>query len=120
MAFRLLALNPLGWVSNQYGTTNVAKSASWVQISGASGADSSSSAAGLPSAATALEIFDSSGSTMELAVGAAGQQKSLGFLIPPGGDTIMVPCTLAKGALLWARAKDANATTGELIVNLYG
>lgn len=116
MAFRLLAASPVGWIRNNYATTNVPQSSTWTALINSA----TSAQAKVPSGATAIEVFDSSGSTMELAVGASGAQLSLNFLIPPGGDTILVPVPLTGGALLWARAKDSSASTGELVLNFYG
>lgn len=61
-------------------------------------------------------IFDSSGQTLEVGVGASGKEAIL-FLIPPGGGTF--PLSLSVGQRLSIRAVSANATSGESDINLF-
>jgi hypothetical protein len=66
-----------------------------------------------------IEIFDSSGQTMELSYGpAAGSEANLLYIVPGGNGRM--PLTLAKGARLAIQAVSGNATGGELIINLWG
>lgn len=80
-----------------YGGTPVTTGA-WVQI-----------IAALPSAASGVEIFDSSGEILELGVGAAAAEARV-WVIQPGGNG-RVPLTFASGARISLRAISANATT---------
>ena len=106
----LLARKPVGKLRHSYSSTNVTTGA-WVEISSS-----------VPAAATAMEIFDSSGSIMKLAFAASGQEDSneFNYYIIPGGSSILLPAEVAKGVRLAARAVDANATSGDLVINFFG
>lgn len=64
-----------------------------------------------------LEIFDSSGSTLYLAIGKAGSEQNLIQIVPGGSGRIA--CLLSKGARLSVKAIDTTASTGELVINIY-
>ena len=96
---------PVQMIRNDYSSTNVTTSA-WVQL------DSS-----LDQDVTELEIFDSSGSTLKLGIGAAGAEVDLIHIMPGGNGKI--ECLISKGVRLAVKAVSANATTGELTMNLY-
>lgn len=98
--------NPVQVIRNAYASTNVTTGA-WVQLDSALNQNSNH-----------LEIFDSSGSTLKLAIGAASAEVELPFYIVPGGNG-MIPVTLSAGQRLAIRAVDANATTGQLVINFY-
>lgn len=66
-------------------------------------------------AATYVDIFDSSGQAMILAVGAAASEVIL-YYVPPGGDQIHV--NIAQGSRVSYKALSANATSGYLLLNL--
>ncbi len=91
----------------EYGTTPVTTGA-WVQI-----------IAALPSAASGVEIFDSSGEIMELGVGAAASEARV-WVIQPGGNG-RVPLTFASGARISLRAitASANVTGTYNILNFF-
>lgn len=74
-------------------------------------------AASVTAAVGYVSIFDSGGRTMELGTGGAGSESRL-ILIPPGGEDYAL--TIASGTRLSIRALGANATVGELDVNLFG
>jgi len=98
--------NPVLKLRNVYSSTNVLTSA-WVQLD-----------ADIDSSIKELEIFDSSGETMKLGIGAAGSEVDL-VQIPPGGNEHRVPAYLSEGIRLAIRAVSANATVGEIVINGY-
>lgn len=69
-------------------------------------------------AATRIEIFDSSGETLLLAFGAAASEVDKIYILPGGNGSILL--TIPVGTRLSIKAVSANASTGELTVNLYG
>lgn len=94
-----------GTVRNDYTSTSVTTGA-WVELI-------SSTAA----AVTEIEIFDSSGQTLELGTGAAASEARL-ILVFPGGNG-RVPVSIASGTRLSIRAVSGTASVGELGLNLY-
>jgi hypothetical protein len=64
-----------------------------------------------------LQIFDSSGQTMKLATGAGGAEVDI-LYIPPGG--IDIDYEIPAGTRLALKAISANATSGEIDINLLG
>lgn len=66
-----------------------------------------------------LEIFNSCGSIMQLAIGPAGSESVLPFMILPGGNGI-IKCLLNAGMRLAVIAVDANSgAVGNLVINGY-
>lgn len=92
-------------VRNDYSSTNVTTGA-WVQL-----------VASLASAVNMIEIFDSSGQTLELGIGAPASETRL-ILVFPGGNG-QVPVSIGSGTRLSIRAVSATANAGELDINLY-
>ena len=92
---------------NVHSSTNVTTT-DWVQLDSA-----------LDAGASCLEIFDSSGSVLKLAIGASGAEVELPFYIMPGGNSQLIQVPLSAGQRLAVRAVDTNATTGQLLINLY-
>lgn len=68
--------------------------------------------------ARVLEIFNSTGSILSLAIGAAGAETDMLFYVVPGGNGI-IQCLINQGMRISVTAVDANATTGFIIVNAY-
>lgn len=67
-----------------------------------------------------ISVFDSSGQTLVLAVGlASGASTAIidQILIPPGGGDF--PLNISQASQVWIKAVSANATTGELDLNLF-
>lgn len=93
------------FIRNDYSSTNVTTGA-YVEL-----------IASTANAVKEIEIFDSSGETLKLALGAAASEVDK-LLIVPGGNE-RVPFQMAAGSRLSVRAVSANATTGELIINFY-
>jgi hypothetical protein len=92
-------------IRNAYAGTNVTTSA-YVELDAALNANVS-----------AIEIFDSSGETLLLALGAASGEVDTLFIMPGGNG--FLNCALPKGARLSVKAVSGNATTGELTINLW-
>ena len=90
-----------------YSSTNVTTGA-WTQLLASVGA----------TAIKEIEIFDSSGETLELGLGAAGSETSSSFIIPGGNGRI--PLQIPAGTRLSIKAVSATANVGEIVVNLYG
>ena len=107
----LLARKPVAKLRHDYVATNVTTSA-WVELIDA-----------LEEAASAVEIFDGSGSIIKLSLGDAGEEDDNElpyYIMPGGGGGVMIPMELAKGKRLSAKAVDATAATGSLIINFFG
>lgn len=94
-------------VRNDYSVTPVTTGA-WVELIAATAGASKS-----------ILLFDSSGSTLELGVGAAASESRV-LIIPPGGFGGPIPLLIPAGARLSLRAISANATTGELDLTMLG
>jgi hypothetical protein len=73
--------------------------------------------ASLTSACTEIEIFDSSGQTMKLAVGAAASEVDQVFIFPGGNGRI--PLAIAAGTRISIRAVSGTANLGEIDINFY-
>jgi hypothetical protein len=112
MAFRILAHRPYGTIPNNL-TTNPINVGTWTVLSAA-----------LPWPACAIEIFNPSGSTIQISTGVAGQESNPNNLIPytilPGGSSILLPIELKKGIRLSASAIDMAATAGYFTMNFFG
>lgn len=92
-------------IYNDYTVTNVTTGA-WVEILAATADD-----------VTEIEIFDSSGSLLELGVGAVGSEARKVLVIPGGNGRI--PIDIASGTRLSLRAVDVGATVGFFAANVY-
>lgn len=88
-----------------YSTTNVT-TAAWVQL-----------IASLNYDVTRVEIFDSSGQTLMLGLGASGSESNY-FDITPGGNG-MVDAKISKGSRISLRALSSTASSGEITINFY-
>ncbi len=91
---------------NDYGSTPVT-TAAYVQIN-----------ASTASAVTRMQIFDSSGQTLEIALGAVAAEVTKLYIIPGGNGDINVQ--IPAGTRVSVKAVSANATTGELTINFIG
>lgn len=69
-------------------------------------------------AVTELEIFDSSGQTLVLAVGDSGSEADLLYIIPGGNGRI--PVSIPAASRIAIKAVSADADSGEISVNFYG
>lgn len=73
--------------------------------------------AATPSDAKIMEIFDSSGQTLVIAFGAAAAEVDQ-FLVYPGGNGAL-KIDVPSGTRISIKAVSANATIGEICLNLY-
>lgn len=74
--------------------------------------------ASMPAAVKEVEIFDSSGETLVLAIGGAGSEVNKVYIFPGGNGRI--PLQIAATTRLSVKAVSNNATSGELTINFYG
>jgi len=74
--------------------------------------------ASMPAAIKEIEIFDSSGETLVLAIGGAGSEVNKVYVFPGGNGRI--PLQIAASARLSVKAISNNASSGELTINFYG
>lgn len=88
-------------VRNVYSSTNVTTGA-WVEL-----------IASTANATSCITVFDSSGQTMEIGVGAAASETRQ-LIIPPGGLSGCVPLLIAQSARVSIRAISATASVGEI------
>lgn len=75
----------------------------------------SSPPSGMPAECTEFDVFDSSGSTMQLGVGQTSGAVQMVTTIPPGGPAFPIKTGISKGSLIWIRAMDTQATGGEFL-----
>jgi len=99
-------LDFLSRVRNVYSSVNVTTGA-WVQL-----------IASTTGITKRLEIFDSSGQTLELGVGAPASEVAKTYIIPGGNG--MTNLVIPAGSSLSVRAVSGTANTGELTINLIG
>ncbi len=104
VATRLAGSGTVTPVRNDYSGTNVT-TAAYVQLVAATSANTSR-----------LQIFDSSGSALVVAFGAAASEVDQ-FYIPPGGAPFTVDVFIPKGTRVSIKAVDANATSGQLLIS---
>lgn len=98
---------PVGQLRNVYTSTNVTTS-TWVALGSSLTAD-----------VQELEIFDSSGSLMEIGYGASPSSVTVLCYIMPGGNTGRVTSLVNKGMQLYIKAVDVSATSGQIAINLF-
>jgi len=70
----------------------------------------------LPASVYKLTIFDSSGQTMEIGTGSAGNESRL-FILPPGGGEFAL--TVSAGTRVSIRAITGTASAGENDINFF-
>jgi len=90
---------------NVYSSANVTTSA-WTEVISA-----------MPSDSSELEIFDSSGQTLEVGFGPVGSEVIKIYIFPGGNGRIPLRSTM--GVRVAIRAVSADATTGEIDMNFY-
>lgn len=96
---------PVQLIRNDYSSTNVTTSA-YVELDSA-----------LDSRVSEIELFDSSGQTLVLAIGASGSEVDTMYIMPGGNGRVRL--LLEEGTRLSVKAVSGNATTGELTINLW-
>jgi hypothetical protein len=106
--FRLLANRPVESTTIQLTGTPIT-TAAWATL-----------IASLKYGASALELFNPSGSTIQLAQGAAGFEVPLPYTVLPGGMAIL-PLEFKAGSRISAKAVDQDATgPGQFTLNFFG
>lgn len=65
-----------------------------------------------------LEVFDSSGEVLQLAIGPSGSESPSIFILPGGNGLVSVD--VAAGSRLSVKAVSGTANSGLLVINLYG
>ena len=114
MSRGILARNPVGKTLYQVVTgtvgTHILDSA-WKEIE-----DS------LPIACDAMEILNTTGGLMKMALGASGEEVEFPFYIMPSSEPHIIPINLSKGARITVRAVEAGdiTDTGDLAINWFG
>jgi hypothetical protein len=103
------ARKPVDRIALDTGSTNITTSA-WVQLYAATAQPCSF-----------LDIFNETTSIIQIAVGGVGSEVALPFYIYGGNLPQFVPVDflIPKGSRISAKAIDANATTGYLIINMF-
>lgn len=101
----MAANKPVQIIRHDYSSTSVTTSA-YTELNSSLNGD-----------VTELEIFDSSGQTLVLAIGAAGSETDQFYIIPGGNGRRTV--LLHEGQRLSVKAVSADATAGELTINLF-
>lgn len=96
---------PFTLVRNNY-VTNPVSMAAYTQL-----------VAGTSEPTTALDIFDSSGSTLALAYGAAGVEVNKIYIYPGGNG--LVPVSIPQNTRVSVIAISPTASSGELDINFY-
>lgn len=71
------------------------------------------------SACSGLEIFNPSGSPMQIATGDAGSEVALPYTILPGGTTGFLAIEIPGGVRISLQALDASVTAGRFILNQF-
>lgn len=70
--------------------------------------------------ASAMQICNTTGSLIKIAIGAAASEEDIPFYVPTGEVSPIIPIEIAKASRISARAVDANSSGGQLVVNLLG
>ena len=99
------AKDKVNQIYNDYSVTGVTTSA-YVQVLASTAA-----------ASTLVEVFDSSGEALILAVGGAGSEVNQFYIVPGGNGRI--PLAIPSGSRISVKALTADVSSGFLIVNLY-
>lgn len=73
--------------------------------------------ASTPSAATSIQVFDSSGQTLQIGVGAAAAEVEQ-FIVIPGGNGF-VNLAIPSGSRIAIKAVSGTANSGEIDINLF-
>lgn len=109
MSSYILARKPVEKLKLNTGVTNITTGA-WVQISAATAKSCSF-----------LDIYNPTTKILVLAIGSVGAEVELPFYIYPGVSSQLIPLDMAipKGSRLSAKAVDADAVSGYLLLNLF-
>ena len=109
MSSYILARKPVEKISINTGVTNITTGA-WVQLSAAT-----------TKPLSFMEVYNATTKILVLATGVPGSEVELPIYIYPGIGSQIIPIDqiIPKGSRISAKAVDANATTGYLLLNLF-
>lgn len=110
--FRLLANKIVGTLYSNCASFNIA-TGSWLQL-----------LTSIPVSCSAIEIFNPSGSKLQLSIGAVGHETDTGklllYTVLPGGSSGLLPFNLPNGTPLSVKAIDTAVTSDYLVINFFG
>lgn len=69
--------------------------------------------------ASGLDLFNPSGTTLLIALGAAASEQAMTLSIPPGGTGGIIPIEIKGGIRISLKAADTNMTSGLIVANFY-
>lgn len=93
----------------RYNATTPITTSAWQQITAA-----------LTKPASAVEIFNGSGSILQIARGAAAAEIAFPYTIPPGTLTTVLPFEFSNNSRITMKAVDQDTTEGYVILNFFG
>lgn len=112
MSARIRATKPVGTYTLDAASTNLVVG-TWAQVT-----------SNVTNGASAVEIFNSTGATLLVSQGTAGNETAAGKLLPytilQGGSSMMLPMEVKAGAPIRIKSLDNAATSGILVLNLFG
>lgn len=103
----LLARVPV--LTVRYNAATPITTSAWAQISAALGKP-----------ASAVEIFNGSGSILQIAKGALGAEVAFPYTVPPGTLTTVLPFEFQNLSRITMKAVDQDTTEGYIILNFFG
>lgn len=112
MSARISATKPVLSLTLDASVSNIATSG-WTQVA---------AAAAVLYGGSAVEIFNSTGSVLQLSNGTAGNEASslMPYTILPGGSVTMLPMEIKALKRLSVKAVDLASSTGVLVLNIFG
>lgn len=108
MSRALLARNAVAKLYLDVAGANIATNA-WTELTSS-----------LSAPVSAVEIFNSTGRVLKLAIGAAASEQELDYYILPGTVSPIIPVSIAKSSRLSLKAMDSLADSGEVVINCFG
>lgn len=105
---KLVQRPAVGTIRHDFASQNVTTGA-WVEIE---------DSLGFPT--NGVEIFNGSGSILQIARGGSGSEVPLDYTILPGGSAVILALEFAKGTRISLKAVDQTADAGYFIANFFG
>ncbi len=114
MSARILATKPVGtYTKVTVDASSTITTSGWTVVSTA-----------VSNGGSAVEIFNSTGCTLQVSQGTAGNEtlaaNLLPYTIPPGGSAFMLPMQIRAAAPLTVKSLDATSGDGILVMNVFG
>lgn len=112
MSARIRATKPVLTLTLDASSSNISTSA-WTQVAAATA---------VTKAGSAIEIFNSTGSTLAFSYGGAGSEASnlYPYTILQGGTSMMLPMEIYNNKRISVKALDQASVAGLLVLNLFG